>query len=263
MIGYEGDQWRFKLKCLTLGLLLGMGVWEGIVQWRESTAIGFLASRVVAEAKAVDRRETVLALRDYVRRHVTFVGAPHDDRKFFRDSAVETLQSGKGYCGEATRVFIVMARAVGIEAQRLNLWGRLPHVVAQVILDGEGLHLVDVQSPPQIEELALLDQVMAEGRYQNYYTLNLRRVGLSGMASRLNLNMQYLTYWTENPHALSSLLWCAAAMGLLLYEAARRMVRAFLHYRGWVHAENSERLQAALQAQGYRVEPPASPNDCI
>lgn len=255
MNGYFGNHWRFKLKCLVVGLLLGMGAWEGIIQWRESTAIAFLASRVVAEAKAVDAREAVLALREYVRRHVTFLGAQHDDRKLFRDSAVETLRSGKGYCGEATRVFIVMARSLGMDAQRLNLWGRSPHVVAQVTLEDQRFYLADVQSPPQIEELALLDQVMADGRYESYYTLNLRRLGISGMVSRLNLNMTYLTYWTENPHALSALLWSAAALALLLYEAVRRLAHAYLHYRGWVHVTNKTRLQAALKTQGYRIEP--------
>src|SRR3712207_2117776 len=48
------------------------------------------------------------ALRDYVRAHVRNTDFSPRGRAFLRDTAADTLRTGKGRCGEATRAFVNM-----------------------------------------------------------------------------------------------------------------------------------------------------------
>ena len=80
-----------------------------------------IAQQVAGEAHAVTPTQKVLALRDYLRRNVRWQDLTSnelDRRPFFRDSAIDTLRSGEGFCGEVTRAFICMAAALDIPAQR-------------------------------------------------------------------------------------------------------------------------------------------------
>lgn len=235
--------YRIVSALILFGLLMGMI--EGIAQYREDRYVGEVARGIVQSAGAETPREKVLALRDYLRGHVTFFKAPHDDRPFLRASAAETLRSRLGYCGEVTRAFINLAGAVGVQAQRINLWGATPHVVAEADLGGHDLVIVDCQYPPQIEDLEKLDRVILRPEYDDYYTLNLRRLQIAWLVSRVKTEMGPLTYWTENPHALKGLLWSglAAMLGVLRY--GRQGLRALLRRRGWVHVSevNAKGLQ--------------------
>jgi hypothetical protein len=153
------------------------------------------------------------------------------------------LQSGKGYCGEVTRAFIRMADAVGIRAQRINLYGAINHVVAEVELKPDERVIVDSQNPPLLLDLETLDHVILRPEYTDYSTLNLRRLRLSWLVSRVKLEMGPLTYWTESPNALKAGLWLAVALvllsGKLLLVCGRPLVRKLLARRGWVKSPDS------------------------
>src|SRR5262249_51476791 len=141
---------------------------------------------IVCKANATTTQEEVIALRDHLRQSVRWEEAERDKRPFLRDSARETLESGLGYCGESTRAFISLARQRQIYAQRVNLYGRVNHVVAEV-MEPDGDFLVDAQKnkdtnwifdqrPWGVEELLL-----AEGMpFDDYSNLHLRRAPVLG-----------------------------------------------------------------------------------
>src|SRR5207253_1956762 len=101
-------------------LFVILGIYESIQQFRESRFIRGVTQNVLRGVPN-DKRAQVVAIRDYIQSHVTVYGAPTVGRPFLRASAAETLHSGKGFCGEASRTFICMAGAAGINAQRINL----------------------------------------------------------------------------------------------------------------------------------------------
>ena len=237
---------------IAAGLLACLMVREAVLQSVEEAYLEETAWRVVNDAHALTARDRVIALRDYVRANVDFRGAPGEDdgRPFLRATAADTLQTGLGFCGEDSRAFIGLARAVGIEAQRVNLYGSLNHVVAEVELVPHQRLVVDAQRRPQIVDLEPLDEVILRPEFDDYYTLNLRRLHLGWLVSRVRFEMGALTYWTENPHALTAALWGLLALGLLFLRVARVALRVFLHRRGWVH-------RSALPP--HRAPEPAAP----
>src|SRR5215207_9207615 len=113
-------------------VLLAVGSAEYLVQQRQDEYVRAATREALEGAAGQDIDSKVTALRNYVRSHVRNVNFSAHGRPFFRDTAADTLRSGRGRCGEATRVFINMARAAGIPAQRLYLEGRRAHVVAAV-----------------------------------------------------------------------------------------------------------------------------------
>jgi hypothetical protein len=217
---------------------------EAVYQLVESRYVNNFAWDIVNRAQAKDVRSRIIALRDYLRQNVTFQSAPMHDRPFLRASAAETLQSGRGYCGEVTRAFIQMADAVGIRAQRINLYGEKPHVVAEAELSEREAVIVDCQYPPQIKDLETLDQVILRREYDDYYTLNLRRLRINWLVSRIKTEIGPLTYWTENPHALKSAFWFVAAFHLIMYRLSRMFLRRLLRRRGWLHVSDLEGVGA-------------------
>lgn len=239
-------------------LLLPVGV-ETALQAREDAFIRETALRVVREAHAVTPRERVIALRDFVRRSVTAHGAPGtEDRPFLRATAEDTLRSGLGYGGEGSRVFVNLARAIGIEAQRVNLYGFTTHVVAEVELEPRQRLIVDAQSPPMIDELEPLDQVILRPEFDDFYTVNLRRLHLGWLVSRLHLEMGPHTYWVENPHALSAASWACAIVVLLMLRVGRDVVRGVLHRRGWVHRSALDAADDLSPPRARRARPGAT-----
>jgi len=220
---------------------------EATKQRWESRYVKAIAERIVQKAGAEDNRSRVIALRDYLRERVTFYDAAHDERPFLRATAAETLRSGKGYCGEVTRAFIRLAAAVGIRAQRINLYGSDNHVVAEAELwPGERV-LVDGQYPPHVPDLDPLDRVILRPEYDDYSTLHLRRLRLNWLVSRIKLEMGPLTYWIENPHALKSGLWLSLALALLigklLFAGGRSLAARLLARRGWTKVVDGGKLK--------------------
>jgi transglutaminase superfamily protein len=215
-----------------------LALYEGLMQWRESVYLTRVAEKVVRGIDPSDTEGRVRALRDYVRCKVAYRGAFETGRPFLRATASETLRSGKGFCGESSRTFICLAHTLDIPAQRINLYGKAPHVVAEAELAPGHRVIVDCQNPPAIRDLEPLDRVMLRPEYDDYYTLNLRRLRVNWIVSRIKLEMGPLTYWTENPHALRGVLWCCLAGVLLVAKWARDLLRICLLKRGWIHVSS-------------------------
>jgi len=208
--------------------LLALGIYEGVRQRRETQYVRLVALEAAGESARGDARARVLALRDYVRRQVRHEEhhISRDGRPFLRASTADILRSGKGDCGEATRVFINLAGALGVRAQRLYLEGPQPHVVAEVSLGGTDV-VVDSYDDPFIPELETLEQVMRRPEFKHYSSLNWRRL-LQWLPS-FKIKLGPLAYLLENPHALAALLWFTlasvwAALGLARSPAARRLL---------------------------------------
>ncbi|HZS09395.1 MAG TPA: transglutaminase-like domain-containing protein [Blastocatellia bacterium] len=227
---------------------LALGAFEAVRQYLDTRYISQVARSVVAKAQATDSRSKIIALRDYLRASVSFDGAPDKERPFLRASAAETLRSGKGYCGEVTRTFINLADAVGIRAQRINLYGQKLHVVAEAEIAPGNTAIVDCQNPPAIADLEPLDKVILRPEYDDYYTLNLRRLHINWLVSRVKLEMGPFTYWSENPHALLASFWFLLAITLVTLKGLRALVRVGLRRRGWVHISNIQKAEAAAAA---------------
>jgi hypothetical protein len=230
--------------------LLGASITDAILSVQDACYTRGMAETVVCQAGAATPRQKVLALRNYLRKEVHIPHTPGwmEDRPFLRQSAAETLQTHEGWCGEETRAFIVMADAVGVRAQRLNLYGEADaHVVAEADLGCDGKVIVDCQQPPHIAELTPLDEVVGGSQFKDYSTLNLRRVGLGSFVPRLKLSMGAVGYWVERPHMLRALFWAALALGLVTLKGLRSLVRWLLHRRGWIHASDQARLQRLWQ----------------
>ncbi|MFN7948466.1 MAG: transglutaminase-like domain-containing protein [Blastocatellia bacterium] len=238
---------KLFLPILILACLL-LGFTESFLSYRDSQYVRSVASRVVQEANAADAQAKVIALRDYLRRHVRYQEAATEGRPFLRDSAADTLRSGKGYCGEVSRAFIVMADTVGIRAQRINLYGKAQHVVAEAELAPGNRVIVDCQNPPQIADLEPLDQVIQRPEYDDYYTLNLRRLHLNWLVTRVKLEMGPLTYWVERPHAINASLWFLLAAAMLGLKGLRLLARAYLKWRGWVHISTIPAVQPEAES---------------
>lgn len=238
------------LQAMIFTLCLIMGILEILYQISDSRYVRSVARQIVQQSGAADQKSQVLALRDFLRRTVQYQNAEIEGRPFLRDSAADTIRSGKGYCGEVTRAFINLAAAVGIRAQRINLWGRSPHVVAEAEIAPDKRVIVDCQNPPQIADLETLDQVILRPEYDDYYTLNLRRLHVNWLITRIRLQMGPLTYWTENPHALKALLWFLLAAALLAAKGLRILVRAELKRRGWIHVSDVQAVQESVRVYG-------------
>ena len=213
-------------------ILAGLGVYECVAQHREGEYVRLVAGGVAKESQAAgDELAVVVALRDYVRRNVSHRGYRRRGRPFLRATAAETLRSGRGHCGEATRAFINMADALGIRAQRLYLEGRKPHVVAEVKLKGGGPVIVDSYDEPYIAEPATLEQVMRRPEFSSYSTLNWRRALVSLPPFKLDLGP--LAYYLENPHAIKALFYfLLAAAGVCLKLRGARLLSYLRRRRG-------------------------------
>jgi hypothetical protein len=206
--------------------LLSLAVAEGITQKREDDYVRTQAREALRDAPASDSGARLLALRDYVRARVHNVDFHARGRPFLRDTTADILRNGKGRCGEATRAFVNLARASGIDAQRLYLDGPRPHVLA-VVHTGDGRRLVvDPYESPYVKGVEPLERLPAHPEFTSYTTLGFRRMWPLRSFPSNEFNLGPLNYLLENPHALTSLLWLAAsALALTLAEALRRRTR--------------------------------------
>lgn len=200
----------------------------------EKRFVRAVALEVVAAAKATDNRSKILALRDYLRSHVSYEGVPQEGRPLLRDTAAETIRSGRGWCGEVSRAFVCMAKEVGIEAQRVNLTGQELHTVAEAEVSPDERVVVDSQNPPTIVDLVPLESVILGPKYSDYYTVNLERLHLRWLIRRISLRTGVLTYWLQNPHLIKATFWLTLAFALVLSRLAWRVAPRLLKMSGWV-----------------------------
>lgn len=205
-------------------ILLALGASEAFVQHRQDEHIRATTAEALAGAKGPDLVSKVTALRDYVRTHVRNIDFRAKGRPFLRNTAADTLLTGKGRCGEATRVFVNMALSAGIPAQRLYLDGTKPHVVALVRDDNGDTFVVDATERYYFPDVELFDGLKRHQEFNSYSTFNWRRLlgTLRTLPSNF-VNLGPLVYIIENPHALmAGLCVFSSATSLLVAALLRR-----------------------------------------
>ena len=202
---------------------LSFAVAEAVTQKHEDDYVRARAEEALRGVAAGDFDARLTALRDYVRANVRNVDFPARGRPLLRDTAAETLRAGKGRCGEATRAFVNLARASGMSAQRLYLEGRWPHVLA-VVRPGDGRRLVvDPYESPYVPEVEPVERLPEHKQFTTYSTVGFRRLSLLRRLPSNEFSLGPLAYLLENPHALASLFWfAAAALALALAEVLKR-----------------------------------------
>lgn len=225
--------------------LLAAGASEAREQRRQDDYVR-AATREALAGVPDDFDAEVLALRDYVRTHVRNVEFAGLTRPFLRDTAADTLRTGKGRCGEAARVFVNMARAAGIHAQRLYLEGEKSHVVS-VVSRGDGAVLVVDSSadPFYFRELAPLSAINGRPEFSTYSTWRRTRA-LRALPPNF-VSLGPLPYLFENPHALLACS-CFLASALML-ALAGYTVRRLPHRRRPRLTEKSFHARAAFEGK--------------
>ncbi|HEX8284447.1 MAG TPA: transglutaminase-like domain-containing protein [Pyrinomonadaceae bacterium] len=228
-------------------IFLALGAGESLVQQRQDDYVRAATREALEGSAGQDLDSKVAALRDYVRTHVRNVNFSAKGRPFLRDSAADTLRSGRGRCGEATRVFVNMARAAGINAQRLYLEGSRAHVVAAVEAgDGRTL-VVDATERFYLPEVETIDGLSRHAEFDTYSTFGWRRLGLLRALPSNFVSLGALAYVFENPHALvAGFCYFSAAAALLLAALLRRR----LPRRAAADAREGFVVPAALEGEG-------------
>lgn len=212
------------LACLALALLAA-GLFEARTQLHQDEYVRAVTREALAGVPE-DFQSKVTALRDYIRTHVRNVEFARWSRPLLRNTAADTLRTGKGRCGEASRVFVNMARAAGIQAQRLYLEGEKSHVIAVVIDEGGDVLVVDSSADPTyFQDLEPLSAVTRRAEFSTYSVWRRTRALRTLPPNFVGLGP--LAYLFENPHALLACLCLLASASTLLLAAyvARRLPR--------------------------------------
>ncbi len=203
--------------------LLAAGIFEAREQQRQDEYVRAVTREALAGAPD-DFDAKVVALRDYIRTHVRNIEFRGLTRPFLRDTAADTLRTGKGRCGEAARVFVNMARAAGIDAQRLYLEGEKSHVITVVTREDGTVLIVDSSADPTyFNELEPLSALTQHREFRTFSTWRRTRA-LRALPSNF-VSLGPLPYLFENPHALLACFCFIASAGTLLLSlyAARRL----------------------------------------
>jgi hypothetical protein len=203
--------------------LLAAGAFEAHEQRRQDDYVRAVTREALAGVPD-DFDAKVVALRDYIRTHVRNVEFMRLTRPFLRHTAADTLRTGKGRCGEASRVFVNMARAAGISAQRLYLEGEKSHVISVVGRDDGAVLIVDsAADPTYFPDLDPLSAISTHKEFRTFSTWRRTRA-LRALPSNF-VSLGPLAYLFENPHALlaSFCFLASAAMLTLSVYTARRL----------------------------------------
>jgi hypothetical protein len=225
--------------CVLLSLVLSV---QAYISYRSEQAwIAVKARQIVAESGAKTREEQIRALQRFVKTNIRRENAPVEGRPFLRSSARESIESGQGWCGEATRAFIALARPLGISAQRMNLHGTINHVVPEVELRRGRWVLVDIQDStvtnaildPKLKEV---DEVIGVpgSPFVDYSNINLRRApGLNLVVQRIKLHNTILGWLLESPQLMRAVFFgglAALIVGIVI--ADRLLIRLYSHRLG-------------------------------
>jgi hypothetical protein len=171
------------------------------------------ARQIVKEAGAKTSLDIVRAVQDYLKKNITmFDNAGKlisiEGRPFLRASARDVLEENNGFCGEISRSLIALLRVYDIQARRINLWGKLPHVVAEVDIEGKKV-IVDAMYVPDLkwpEDRFLTLQEIISGEmfgFNEYSTINIRRLGLKRLWGNPHLPLgRSLEWFLENPRLM-------------------------------------------------------------
>lgn len=197
--------------------LLAAGLFEAREQQRQDEYVRAVTREALAGVPD-DFDAKVVALRDYIRTHVRNIQFAGLTRPFLRDTAADTLRTGKGRCGEAARVFVNMARAAGINAQRLYLEGEKSHVITVVGRDDGAVLIVDSSSDPTyFQDLEPLSTLTSHREFRTFSTWRRTRA-LRALPSNF-VSLGPLPYLFENPHALLACFCFLASVSTLTLAA--------------------------------------------
>lgn len=232
---------RSQIFYAVISALVAMGAFLSVKQYRETKYVNQVARAVTARVVAHDTLGTVVALRDYLRQNVTRYGFSASGRPLLRNTAAETLASGKGRCGESTRTFINMAASLGIPSRRLYLEGERSHVVALVTIDDQQL-IVDSSDRPYFPDLEPLANISRHPEFDYYTSFNPHRIVFGFGKNAVNFGP--LNYFLENPNALYALLSFGLALGCVGISWLRHPVRNWRRGRA-AAAPDSKEWQAA------------------
>jgi hypothetical protein len=203
-------------------VFLALGLRECVRQHREDLYVKAAANEALSETTSPDLALKVTAIRDFIRGRVHGANFSPRNRPFLRNSAADTLESGKGRCGEATRLFVNMASAAGISAHRLYLEGRKPHVVAVVVADDGSRLVIDSSDRPYLPEVVQFESLLQNPQFTAYTTFGFRRLSFLRALPSHDVNLGPLNYVLENPHALVACLWLLPSMALFGLTALLR-----------------------------------------
>lgn len=190
---------------------------------REQRWLAGKAQAIVQAVNAQSREAQIKALQAYLRQHVRFEGLSIEGRPFLRATAEQALLSGQGFCGEATRAFIALARPLGIRAQRVNLYGLANHVVAETELEPDRWILVDVQENPATNPFLdkrwrnLDDAITGDGSPFSYYSnLHMIRLPVVNLfVQRIKISHGWGSWVLENPPLIKAYLFASLAVLLI------------------------------------------------
>jgi hypothetical protein len=217
---------RRLLPSMLMGLalvLLACGAGEAFVQHRQDEYVRAVTREALEGSAGQDFDSKVTALRDYVRTHIRNIDFSARGRPFLRDTAADSLSTGKGRCGEAARVFVNMARAAGIPAQRLYLEGRRAHVVTVVEAEGGRELVVDATNRFYFPDIITLDALKHQTEFDTYSTFGWRRLAALRALPSNFVSLGPLGYLLENPHALlATCCLLSSALALTLATFVRR-----------------------------------------
>lgn len=149
-------------------------------------------------------------------------------RPLLRATAVQTLKSGKGFCGENSRLAVLLLNYGGVRANRIYLYGELwQHVVCEFKW-GDNYYLFDGHNDP---ETALNDEYIGKilssdiNSYPNGYISNpwvdycrikiFRQIYFLRFMSKIRPSTLSV-YIFENPYLIKSILFLFLAVETIL-----------------------------------------------
>ncbi len=145
-------------------------------------------------------------------------------RPLLRATAVQILKSGKGLCGENSRLAVLLLNYGGVRANRVYLYGKLwQHVVCEFKW-GDEYYLFDGHNDP---ETSLKDELVGKilssdiDSYPNGYTSNpwidycrikiLWQISFLKFISKMRPHLM-LVYIFENPYLIKSIFYLFLTM---------------------------------------------------
>ncbi|HEX8721927.1 MAG TPA: transglutaminase-like domain-containing protein [Pyrinomonadaceae bacterium] len=228
--------------------LFAAGAGAALRQRGEDEYVRGAARRATTAAGARDFDSRVVALRDAVRAGVRNIDFPAAGRPFLRDTAADTLRSGRGRCGEAARAFINMARAEGIPAQRLYLEGRVYAHVVVVVTAPDGRRLIaDPTYLYFFDDVEPLADLARHAEFTRHWTFGWRRLGALRALPSHFVPLGPLVYFFENPHAL---LACLCLLGSAAALTASELLGRGLPRRARGKSDAGFALPAPLEGRG-------------
>lgn len=202
------------MKTLALWPLSGV-VWGLTAHLLENRG---LRARARLTSNPEDSVSRARVLRAFVRRSVTHAGLRlTDPRPWLRDSPLDTLDSGRGFCGEVSRVLVRLLRLDGLDARRIYLRRSSDdhHVSTELIVHGKRYILDPQRGRPFVAPY--ISYLKASGmRFRGYWSPRLLPSD-SRWARRFQHYRPPAAYTTltESPH-----LMVAAASFLLTLALA-------------------------------------------